>query len=179
MTGNESKVQEGRDKKLGDPTPSISVDTHSPIPNSTKENDYEQDSRSGTTTGGCFHRLAPTDNDSDSEDEAAALRVGVAVDDTATRYQHGDYTGPNLTAPPPLHYSAGTSIDRQGRLKPRSIEEEDEGFYDQPDTLEGGEGGEGGERAGYDLHGGFPTGAPSPLPSGRGRGAGVLDPFDI
>lgn len=165
MTGNESKIQEGREKKLGDSTPS--------------SNPVDTDSNANTDTQRERSQLGIHDVDRERDGR-------VEIDETATRYQHGNYTGPNLTAPPPLHYSPSNDHDHNhdnkyeddnGQHRDHSctrLEEEDDQAEAHEYEHEQGEVGLGG----YDLHGGFPTGAPSPLPSGRGRGAGVFDPFD-
>jgi hypothetical protein len=157
MMGNEAKVREGKEKKTGEK----SASTQAAIDDVEDREEHPGISytKSGAMRQKCLIRPPPSDP---SDEVEPNTNTDTIPDDTASIHQHSDYAGPNLTAPPPLHYSP---------VSPNS-----------PSALVSDEGGQGlrldspGRLGVYDLHGGFPTGAPSP--SLGARGAEVVDPFE-
>lgn len=172
MTGNEEKVKEGREKKAGEMVYAEQRDRD--LGRESEEHPGMSFTKSGAMRQRCFVRPPPsTDPDEGPDDQDTVAEVtdqarSLPKDVTASIHQHADYAGPNLTAPPPVHYSpepeseaSASDPERKGLrhgMKP-----------DSPVDV--------GNRLGaYDLHGGFPTGAPSP--GARARGAEVVDPFE-
>lgn len=173
MTGNDDKIRQGHEKKQ--------AATHHP------QNKEDHAGISYTKSGGMKQKCmgpppswATADSDSDQAgqgDGQEGKGKEVQVDETASTHQHGDYTGPNLTSPPPEHYHPHHDLDPifVGLGARGSGGRSPEDPQDRRGRQEEEGAGGGLEVGGYDLHGGFPTGAPSP---GLGRGKQVLDPFD-
>lgn len=157
MTGNEDKVREGREKK------SVEKAAERERAEDAHAHPGISHTKSGAMRQTCLVRSPPSSTQDEEHEEEAVSQVvettTLPKDDTASIHQHVNYAGPNLTAPPPEHYSPDHDHDHD------LTGSESEG--------QGQEVGTGRLRA-YDLHGGFPTGAPSP----GGRGAEAFDPFE-